>query len=110
MGTRIVKLLKILIKIGIMLLIMTGLVLFNRYISNANGSEKEGQKTLLEEMAEQRFIYTLKLDGDSYECIGSITADLDVLGSPLHFKFTMINRAVPKIKIDQALIGNTCFL
>ncbi len=56
MGTRIVKLLKILIKIGIMLLIMTGLVLFNRYISNANGSEKEGQKTSLGKMTKPKFI------------------------------------------------------
>lgn len=56
MGTRIVKLLRILIKISIMLLIMTGLVLFNRYISNANGSEKEGQKTSLEKEAKTRSI------------------------------------------------------
>ncbi|MGR3174119.1 MAG: hypothetical protein ACUZ8N_05915 [Candidatus Scalindua sp.] len=44
MGTRFTKLLKILIKIGIMMLVMTGLILFNKNISNANGSEKEGRK------------------------------------------------------------------
>ncbi len=44
MGTRFTKLLKILIKIGIMMLVMTGLILFNKNISNANGSEKEGRE------------------------------------------------------------------
>ncbi len=48
MGTRFIKLLKILIKIGIMMLIMTVLILINKYISNADGSEKEGRKTSLE--------------------------------------------------------------
>jgi hypothetical protein len=48
MGTRFIKLLKILIKIGIMGLVMTGLILINKYISNADGSEKEGLKTSLE--------------------------------------------------------------
>ena len=48
MGTRFIKLLKILIKIGIMGLVMTGLILINKYISNADGSEKEGRKTSLE--------------------------------------------------------------
>jgi hypothetical protein len=48
MGTRFIKLLKILIKIGIMMLVMTGLILINKYISNADGSEKEGRKTSLE--------------------------------------------------------------
>ena len=48
MGTRFIKLLKILIKIGIMMLVMTGLILINKYISDANGSEKEGQKTSIE--------------------------------------------------------------
>lgn len=48
MGTRFIKLLKILIKIGIMMLVMTGLILMNKYISNANGSEKEGRKPSLE--------------------------------------------------------------
>ncbi len=43
METRLVKLLKILIKIGIMGLVMTGLILINKkYMSNADGSEKEG--------------------------------------------------------------------
>ncbi|ODS34717.1 MAG: hypothetical protein SCARUB_00153 [Candidatus Scalindua rubra] len=50
MGTRIVKLLKILIKIGIMFLVITGLILINKkYISNANGSEKESQKNVVRE-------------------------------------------------------------
>ena len=49
MGTRFTKLLKILIKIGIMMLVMTGLILINnKYMSNADGSEKEGRKTSLE--------------------------------------------------------------
>ncbi len=56
MGTRFIKLLKILIKIGIMMLVMTGLILINIYISNVNGSEKEGRKTSLEKVVEPGFI------------------------------------------------------
>lgn len=56
MGTRIVILLKILTKIGIMMLVMTGLILINKYINNANGSEKEGRKTPLESVAKPGFI------------------------------------------------------
>ncbi len=49
MGTRIGKLMWILIKIAIMGLIMTGIILINKkYMSNADGSEKVGQKTLIE--------------------------------------------------------------
>ena len=45
MGTRFIKLLKILIKVGIMFLVMTGLILINKkYMSNADGSEREGRK------------------------------------------------------------------
>ena len=48
MGTRFIKLLKILIKIAIMGLVMAGLILVNeKYMSNADGSEKEGRKTSL---------------------------------------------------------------
>jgi hypothetical protein len=56
MGTRLVKLLRILIKIGIMMLVMTGLILINKYISNANGREKEGRKTSLERAVKPCFI------------------------------------------------------
>jgi hypothetical protein len=56
MGTRFVKLLKILIKIGIMGLVMTGLILINKYISNANGSEKEGRKPSLERVVKPGII------------------------------------------------------
>ena len=46
MGTRAGKLMWILIKIAIMGLIMTGIILINRkYMSDAEGSEKDGQKT-----------------------------------------------------------------
>lgn len=49
MGTRFIKLLKILIKIAIMGLVMAGIILVNeKYMSNADGSEKEGWKTSLE--------------------------------------------------------------
>jgi len=45
MGTRIGKLMWILIKIAIMGLIMTGIILINKkYLSDAHGSEKEYQK------------------------------------------------------------------
>ena len=56
MGTRFVKLLKILIKIGIMMLVMTGLILVSKYISNANGSEKEGRKPSLERVVKPGII------------------------------------------------------
>jgi hypothetical protein len=56
MEIRLVKLLKILIKIGIMGLVMTGLILINKYISSANGSEKKGRETSLERVANQGFI------------------------------------------------------
>ena len=43
--TRIIKLTKILFKIAIMGLIMTGIILINKkYMSDVEGSEKEGQK------------------------------------------------------------------
>ncbi len=49
MGTRAGKLMWILIKIAIMGLIMTGIILINKkYTSNADGSEKDGQKTSIE--------------------------------------------------------------
>ncbi len=48
-GTRFIKLVKILIKIGIMFLVMTGIILINRkYMSNADGCEEKGQATSLE--------------------------------------------------------------
>lgn len=48
-GTRFIKLLKILIKIAIMFLVMTGLILINKkYIGHADGSKKEGQITSIE--------------------------------------------------------------
>ena len=48
MRTRFIKLLKILIKIAIMGLVMAGIILVNeKYMSNADGSEKEGRKTSL---------------------------------------------------------------
>ena len=56
MGTRIGKLMWILIKISIMGLIMTGIILINKkYMSNAYGSEKEGQKTLIERVVKPEF-------------------------------------------------------
>ncbi len=56
MGTRIEKLMWILIKIAIMGLIMTGIILINKkYMSNADGSEKDGQKTLIERVVNPEF-------------------------------------------------------
>ena len=56
MGTRIRKLMWILIKIAIMGLIMTGIILINRkYMSDAEGSEKDGQKTSIERAVESEF-------------------------------------------------------
>ncbi len=54
--TRITKLTKILFKIAIMGLIMTGIILINKkYMSDAEGSEKEGQKISIERVEKPRF-------------------------------------------------------
>ncbi len=56
MGTRFIKLLKILIKIAVMGLVMAGIILVNeKYMSNADGSEKEGRKTSLVREVKQCF-------------------------------------------------------
>ena len=56
MGTRIGKLSKILFKIAIMGLIITGVILINRsYMKKAEGSEKDGQKISIERMADYNF-------------------------------------------------------
>ena len=53
MGTRAGKLMWILIKIAIMGLIMAGIILINRkYMSDAEGSEKNGQKTSIERLVD----------------------------------------------------------
>jgi len=56
MGTRIGKLMWILIKIAIMGLIMTGIILINKkYMSNADGSEKVDKKTSIERVIKPGF-------------------------------------------------------
>ncbi len=56
MGTRIGKLAMILLKIALMGLIMAGIILVNRkYMSDAEGSEKSGQKTSIERAADSNF-------------------------------------------------------
>jgi hypothetical protein len=56
MGTRIGKLMWILIKIAIMGLIVTGIILINKkYTSSADDSEKDGQKTSIERPVEPGF-------------------------------------------------------
>ncbi len=51
------RLLIVLIKIGIMFLVMTGIILINRsYMKNADGSENEGRKTSLEKVVKPCFI------------------------------------------------------
>ncbi len=56
MGTRIGKLMWILIKIAIMGLVMAGIILINRkYMSDAEGSEKGSQKTSIERAVESGF-------------------------------------------------------
>ena len=56
MGTRAGKLMWILIKIAIMGLIMTGIILINRkYMSDAEGSEKNVQITSIERLADFNF-------------------------------------------------------
>lgn len=54
---RAVRLMKILIKIAIMGLVMTGLILINKkYMSNADGSERDGQNTSIERVVEPGLI------------------------------------------------------
>jgi hypothetical protein len=56
MGTRAGKLMWILIKIAIMGLIMMGIILINRkYMSDAEGSEKNVQITSIERLADFNF-------------------------------------------------------
>ena len=56
MGTRAGKLMWILIKIAIMGLIITGIILINRkYMSDAEGSEKDGQKASIERAIQTEF-------------------------------------------------------
>ncbi len=56
MGTRIEKLMWILIKISIMGLIMAGIILINKkQMSDAEGSVKDSQKTSIERMADYNF-------------------------------------------------------
>ncbi len=56
MGTRIGKLMWILIKIAIMGLIMAGIILINmKFTSTADGSEKDGQKISIERLIEPGF-------------------------------------------------------
>ncbi len=66
-GIRFIKLLKILIKIGIMFLIMTGLILINRkYMSSVEGCEKRVRVTSLErEVIMGSIILDAKGIGDS---------------------------------------------
>ena len=53
---RFIRLLKILFKIAIMGLVMTGLILINKkYMSNADGSEKDGQNTSIERVVKPGF-------------------------------------------------------
>ncbi len=48
-GVRFVRLLKMLIKVVVMLIVMIGLILISRkYMSDADGCERNGQKTTLE--------------------------------------------------------------
>ncbi len=73
MGTRIGKLMWILIKIAIMGLIMTGIILINKkYMSGADGSEKNGQKTSIE-----RVINLDSICKPSGNKINRITADIN---------------------------------
>jgi len=56
MGTRIGKLMWILVKIAMMGLIMTGIILINKkYMNNADGSEKVGQKASIERVINPGF-------------------------------------------------------
>ncbi len=50
------RLLIVLIKVSIMFLVITGIILINRsYMKKAEGSEKDGQKTSIERMADYNF-------------------------------------------------------
>jgi hypothetical protein len=65
MGTRITKLMKILIKIAIMGLIMTGIILISKkYMNDADGSEKDGQRTLIERVVKPGFNMDIRCEQD----------------------------------------------
>ncbi len=73
MGTRAGKLAVILFKIAIMGLIMAGIILINRkYMSDAEGSERNGQKTSIERVINLDSI--CKPGGNK---INKITADIN---------------------------------
>jgi len=64
--TRINKLAKILIKIAIMGLIIAGIILINKkYMSSAEGSEEDGQKTSIERFIEPGFEMVTRWEQDS---------------------------------------------
>jgi len=64
--TRINKLAKILIKIAIMGLIIAGIILINKkYMSSAEGSEKDGLKTSTERFIEPGFEMVTRWEQDS---------------------------------------------
>ncbi len=51
------RLLIVLIKVSIMFLVITGIILINKkYMSNADGSEKDGQNTSIERVVKPGFI------------------------------------------------------
>jgi|ETNmetMinimDraft_11_1059920.scaffolds.fasta_scaffold225558_2 hypothetical protein len=77
MRTRFIKLLKILIKIAIMGLVMAGIILVNKkYMSNADGSEKEGLKTSLERVVKPWIIIYNQEESRSPLCFQSHPANM----------------------------------
>ncbi len=66
MENRIIKLMKILFKIAIMGLIIAGIILINKkYMNNAEGSEKDSQKTSIERVVEPGFNMQTRWEQDS---------------------------------------------
>ncbi len=68
MRRRIWALTKILIKISIMFIVMTGLVLINGYLSKASGNEKEGEGVTVKKGDKVKIHYTVSLkDGTVFD-------------------------------------------
>jgi len=85
MGTRIGKLMWILVKIAIMGLIMTGIILINKkYMSDADGSEKVGQKTSIERVINLESLNSDKVKSLSRKRLSFDSAQDDVTPSALN--------------------------
>ncbi|ODS33719.1 MAG: peptidylprolyl isomerase [Candidatus Scalindua rubra] len=92
---RILVVIKLLIKTSLMLFLIMVLVMINGYLSKANGSEKEGEKTIVKKGDKVKIHYTVSLkDGTVF--------DKSKAGKPL--EFTVGSEQMPR-GLDLAVRG-----